>query len=101
MPGSHDYDAERAVMAARRIQQHSRDVTDLFPEGSVEGPSAALPAIWEDFDAFADIVDDMGSRADALALAAQQAEDATAIRQPFAALGKTCSGCHEDFRKEN
>ena len=97
--GETAFDPVGAASAARRIADHSRGVLAMFPEGSNDPPSEALPVIWEEWADFAQLVSDMETRAGALAESAEDAKDADAIRPQFAALGKTCSACHDDFRK--
>lgn len=38
--------------AARAIAEHAEKTPSLFPEGSIEGPSEALPEIWQEWEAF-------------------------------------------------
>ena len=97
--GERDYDAGLAASAADAIAQHAGMMPSLFPEGSNEGPSEALSSIWSDWDGFTQSAGDLESRAVALSDAAKSASRAAEIRAPFAAVGKTCSSCHEDYRK--
>ena len=50
--------------AAKMILMHSGEaMTNLFPEGSIEGPSEASPAIWKEwaaFSAYADRLEQLG-----------------------------------------
>jgi len=98
--GERAFSAEEASVAATMIASKSENVPELFPEDSIMEPSEALPAIWEDWDAFVGLSGDMNTHAKTLAEAAKNANDVTAIRAQFASLAKTCSGCHEDFRKD-
>ncbi|MBT3808254.1 MAG: cytochrome c [Rhodospirillaceae bacterium] len=69
--GTKPYDAEQVRAAARFIGTHGGEqTTKLFPEGSINGPSEALPAIWQDWDKFSKLADDLSVYARALADAA-------------------------------
>ena len=73
-------------------------VGDLFPAGSGEGDTKALPVIWEKPDDFKKAV---AAFAEASARLAEVAEgsDMKAVGPAVGALGKTCGGCHKPFRK--
>lgn len=93
------YDADAYAEAARRIASHSgQPLVEKFPEGSLMAPSEAAPAIWEDFDRFADLSTTLEERAEALAQAAVTADSPPGAE--FAAMAQTCGACHEDFRIE-
>lgn len=69
--GEKPYDAGTIREAATFIGNHgSEQMTRLFPEGSIEGPTEALPKIWEDWERFSEIADDLTVFANALAAAA-------------------------------
>lgn len=71
MRGRQPYDTDRVRDLAGEIADHGgRSVTDLFPEGSLDHPTEALPAIWSDWDRFSDLAGRMSSYADALVEAA-------------------------------
>jgi cytochrome c556 len=71
----------------------------LFPAGSGDGDTDALPAIWNNADDFAAAVDKAQAALDAFA-AAIPAGDRGATLKAFADAGKSCKGCHEVFRAE-
>lgn len=97
--GKADFDAQAVHSAAGTVAAHAGEIPELFPEGSTEAPSEALPSIWRDWDAFTGLAADLEERADALAEAAASADGAGDIRPQFAEMGRTCSACHEDFRE--
>ena len=96
--GEENFDAQQVAEAAERIVSHAEKVPEMFPEGSNEAPSEALPAIWQDWETFLQLSADMKQNASDLRSAALNATDVKSIRPQFAAVGKTCSACHEDFR---
>lgn len=94
--GKQAYDADRVRDLASRIAMHGGDtLVELFPEDSIEGPSEALPAIWEDGQGFAELAQALQTNAGALSDSAGAQPEAAAA---FAGLGRTCSACHKDFR---
>lgn len=123
--GEMAYDAEKVRAAARAIADHGgENLTKLFPEGSNQHPTAALPSVWEDWQGFSILADDLASHADALAKAAGNDRSMTegsmgsdtmsaapaaptpeelagmAPDSAFMALGKVCGSCHKQFRKK-
>lgn len=68
----------------------------MFPEGSDFGDTGAKPEIWENKAEFQ-------AALDAFLKAAQMAAkaDAGSIGAAVGGLGKSCKGCHDDFRQKN
>ena len=99
--GETGYDAGQVERAARTITAHAEKVPDMFPEGTFDAPSEALPAIRQDWPEFLKMTDDLRAQAGNLLAAAQNSAEVEGIRPAFAAVGKTCAACHEDFRLKN
>jgi cytochrome c556 len=95
--GQTPFDAARAQAAFQTIERNAEQIPALFPAGSQQGKTAALPVIWErkaDFDA----------RAVKLAQDAKAAQSKItnqaglqAVIQP---VGQNCNGCHEVYRRK-
>ena len=85
---------------AQAIADAAAAVPDLFPKGSDQPPTNALPAVWEkpgEFRAAAQKAQDLARK---LAETARGG-DVKATLAAFGALGKEgCGGCHETFRKK-
>ncbi|MEJ8474631.1 c-type cytochrome [Roseibium algae] len=99
------YDAEAVRKAAAYMELHGgTELTKLFPEGSLMKPSEAKPDIWQDWETFKAQADDLKNSAAVLkdmsgnGLASLGADGVLSVRQAFAAVGKTCSACHQKFR---
>jgi cytochrome c556 len=86
-----------AVAAMQTLKDNYSHIPALFPEGSIVGESKALPAIWENWDAFTAIAK-AGEDAAGVALAAAEAGDAAAYAAALQTLGGTCGQCHQQFR---
>ena len=96
--GKAPYDANKAKAIVTTIKEHAIGIPKQFPKGSIKGPSEALPAIWKDWDGFKGHAESLAALADKLA---GSADDGKAVALGmFAQMGKTCSGCHQDFRKK-
>lgn len=86
-----------AVAVMQKLQANYSHIPALFPEGSIVGDSEALPAIWENFEAFTAIVK-TGEGAAAAGLAAAESGDAAGYAAALQAIGGTCGQCHQQFR---
>jgi cytochrome c556 len=91
--------AADVVAPANKIAEVAGLIPSLFPKGSDQGKTGALPAIWEQPDAFAKHADDLKSEATMLASAGQSGDLAT-VRAQFDKTAKMCGACHQDFRKK-
>lgn len=69
--GAKEYEAAAVRDAAKSIGSHGGEqLTRLFPEGSIQGPSESLPAIWQNWERFSELSEDLTKYAGALAAAA-------------------------------
>ena len=96
--GKAPYDVEKTRAIAKQIGAHAVSIPEQFPEGSIKGPSEATPNIWTEWDTFAKHAKDLETYAVDLHRAANSGKRASLAM--FAKMGKTCSGCHQDFRKK-
>ena len=97
MQGKTLYDAAAAKAALEKAAAAAEDFPNHFPEGSDQGDTEALPAIWQnkaDFDAKA-----MKLAADARAAAAATDQGEDAFKAAAGAMFGNCKGCHEVYRK--
>lgn len=86
------------------VVQHARAVHELytmmetsFPDGSGGEGTRALPAIWENWDAFVALLEEGRAAAEVLREAAEagdEAATAAALRE----VGQSCRACHTDYR---
>lgn len=89
--------ASAAVTPASDMVVFAKTVPDLFPEGSGSGDTAALPAIWSDWDGFEEVASDHVAAVEKL-LAAAESGDASELGAQLKATGATCGACHDDYR---
>lgn len=92
-----DFDQAAVREAAKQIQSHSgQAMNDRFPEGSLQSVSEAAPAIWQDWDRFIAISDELFDAAVELENNAANAD--FDLADSVKRMGATCSACHEPFR---
>ena len=82
---------------AKAIEQISKGILVLFPEGSGGGKSRAKPEIWSDWAGFTKAAKNFQAAAPGL-VAAAKTGDSAKIGAAVKAVGKTCGGCHKPFR---
>ena len=71
-----------------------------FAPGSEEGKTRAKPEIWMDMDDFKSKLNDFRREAGKLTVVAAGG-DADAIKAQFAATGKTCKACHDEYKSKD
>lgn len=86
-----------AVAAMTTVRDNYSHIPALFPEGSIVGDTDALPAIWENWEAFTAIVD-TGLAAAEAGIVAAEAGDAAGYSGAVQTLMGTCGQCHQQFR---
>jgi len=96
--GESPYNAAEVKMLATSIQSNSSQVPKLFPEGSLQPPTEALPTIWQDWPKFESLTRQLGETSGAVADAADGGLGT--VVPAFVGLAKTCNACHTDFRKK-
>lgn len=70
MQGKVPYDAEQVRAEAEAIGRHAGEaLTSLFPEGSMGKPSEAKHEIWQDWEDFSGLAEQLHTYAEGLALA--------------------------------
>ncbi|MGB7206094.1 MAG: cytochrome c [Anderseniella sp.] len=98
LKGEKAFSATEAEAAAMLIAGHGKHIGHMFPEGSLDKPTEALPVIWTRWDEFIRIAREMETSAQALAEASKNASSAQDILPNIEAVGKSCKACHQEFR---
>lgn len=86
------------VTHAEGLEKMSKDLLSWFPQGSGGDNTRAKPEIWADWATFEKKAMDFQAATPAL-VAASKTGDPKQIGAALGAVGKTCGGCHDDFRK--
>ena len=92
--------SQQAKWHAGALIELSGIASQLFPAGSGTGETGALPVIWENTAKFQQVLADFQAATPQLMTAAESG-DAGQIGAALGAVGKTCGGCHETFRKKH
>jgi cytochrome c556 len=95
--GAKPYDAAVVKEAASILVDDLTKASMNFPEGSGEGPpeTYAKAEIWSDPEGFKAAFDKAIAASEALAMTADEAS----FKAAFPAVGASCGGCHENFRR--
>jgi cytochrome c556 len=98
--------AKQEVPHSAHLAVHARNmaalatvVNDVFPPGSGEGDTEALPEIWSQPEAFKQRLDRFGQAARDLD-AVVSSGDMSGFGEALGALGQSCKGCHDDFKAD-
>lgn len=95
------FDADEIRSLATNIQRHGAQIPELFPDtkDSREGHATeAKPIIWEQWGKFESLSNDLKRESEKLSEIAAKGDE-KAIRKQYAAVAKTCRGCHKDYRR--
>ena len=88
------------AMHADALAALSANLTALFPEGSDFGETKAKAEIWDNWSTFEKAAAN-SKQATAEFAAAVASGDAERIKAAQKAVGKSCKGCHKDFREKD
>lgn len=97
--GTLAYDAQVVARNVRYLEALSTMPWDGFVESTQSQESRALPALWADPAGFRSSAEQFESAVAALVTAAS-GSDETAVKTAIENVGKTCGGCHDDFRRK-
>lgn len=91
------YDPDVLARQSATLSSLSKRIPGLFPSGSIQKPSEATPAIWQNWKEFQQMTRDLIVQSNLLAEQANTLSAKDARRQ-FARIAKTCTACHTKFR---
>ncbi|RWC27019.1 MAG: cytochrome c [Mesorhizobium sp.] len=95
--GTAPFDAAAVVQHADALHENCHRTTILFPPGSIDHHSRALPTIWEKPEAFQEAMQKLHNATETFAATAPLS-DRTALAASFEQIRKICNGCHQTFR---
>ena len=96
--GSEGFDVAMIQRAAQSIAMSAHQIPDLFPKGSTDPNSRALPAIWQNWDKFVALAKQLEDQATSLSNAAAAGDDEN-LKEKSQKLFATCKSCHDQFRR--
>lgn len=96
--GAEGFDTGVIQRAAQVIGDSAHHIPDLFPPGSTDPNSRALPAIWDNWDKFVQLSKQLEEQAQSLSRAADSGNDEKLKEKSQKMMG-TCKSCHDQFRR--
>jgi cytochrome c556 len=97
MQGKIPYDAAVIQRNAGFLDNLSRMPWDGFHDSTKDVKSAALPAVWSDAAKFREAASRLENEASRLVQVSRSGDEG-AVKAQLGAVGKSCGGCHNDFR---
>ena len=97
--GQRPYDKDIAIRNAAILELTGKMMMETVAAGSDKGAETrAKPEIWSDAAGFKKVMDNFQAEAAKMVQVAKTAKDVDAVRGQFAALGKSCAACHDNYR---
>ena len=97
--GKVPYNAQVVQRNAGFLDNLSRMAWDGFDASTQNEKSRALPAIWKEPDKFKQAAAAFENEAAKLYQVSRSGDEA-AVKAQIGAVGKTCAGCHDNFRQK-
>lgn len=97
--GRDTYNQRKFLDRVQSIKAVSGDIPALFPEGSLQKPSEALPAIWDNWDDFTSQANNFHESVISLEQAVMS-DDLRSIKSTFRSVAQTCKACHDDYQAD-
>ena len=97
--GKVPYNAQVVQRNAGFLDNLSRMPWDGFDAGTQGEKSRALPAIWKESDKFKEASSRFENETAKLYEVSRGGDEA-AVKAQIGAVGKTCAGCHDNFRQK-
>ena len=95
--GKAPYNAETVVRNAAYLDVLTKMAWDGFTENTKDEKSRALPTVWTENAKFKEDADNM-QRMVAQLVKVSKGGDEAAVKAAIADVGKSCGGCHDNFR---
>lgn len=95
--GKAPYNAETVVRNAGYLEVLSKMPWDGFVENTKDEKTRALPTVWTENAKFKEGADTMQRMVSQLVKVSKGGDEA-AVKAAIADVGKSCGGCHENFR---
>lgn len=96
LKGQAKFDLDKVHQSLAVYQEQAEKLRGLWPEGSNNGDTAALPIVWEKHDDFLAKFDKLAADAKA---AASSIKDEASFKAEWPKVMSNCGGCHKQYRK--
>ena len=93
------YNADVVARSATYLENLAQMAWDGFHENTKGEKSRALPEIWSQKAKFDELAQRLQTETIKLGQVAR-AKDEAGVKQQYAAVGKVCGACHENFRQK-
>jgi cytochrome c556 len=93
------YNADVIARNATYLENLAQMPWDGFHESTKDEKTRALPATWSQKAKFDELAQRLQTETAKLGELARKKDEA-GVKQQYAAVGKTCGACHEDFRQK-
>ena len=91
--GTIAFDVVAATAAQTTLIERSELVATTFEANETDPKSEALPSIWENWDTFVEMAEDLTFAAEGL-----DASSLDGVRSGLGNIGASCGACHKKFR---
>ena len=91
--GTIAFDVVAATAAQTTLIEQSELVATTFEANETDPKSEALPSIWENWDTFVEMADDLTFAAEGL-----EVTSLDGVRGGLGNIGASCGACHKKFR---
>jgi len=100
--GKIEFDAKKVEKHATRINQLSLMIGDYLNTDTSghKVNTEALDNIWQKKDEFATRIKDLTKASATLQQLAMKGDDEQAMKKAISGVGRSCGGCHDDFKKD-
>ena len=92
------YDSKHVAAHANHVSNIGKLIGDAF-EKEITANSGSKPEIWQEWDKFIAAADALTKAGAELAKAAESGSGGAALMGPVRAVGNSCKGCHDPYRK--
>lgn len=96
--GQEGFDTAIIQRSAQQIAALAHKIPSLYPKGSTDPNSRALPEIWENWDKFVELSKALETEAQSLSMAAGSEDDEN-LKEKSKKVFANCKSCHDQFRK--
>ena len=94
--GAIPFSLDTVTFVAGEIGQSAQAARDQFPDGSIDGPSEALPLIFAEREKF----DALLAELETLAAQLGESQEPEAVADLTTRIGDNCKSCHARYRKK-
>ena len=96
LKGKTSFDANEAKLALERLSSLSLKTPKVFEVNATDPKSEAKPTIWDEFDEFTKLSEDLAATSTDLADSVETIED---LRPALKRISSGCKACHSRYRE--